>query len=449
MHIFKRAILYLTRKKGKAAILFSLFFFVSMLLVLGLSILAGTQQASKDLRSNIGAAFYIRPYEQFKGNNGELTSMGTPMITQDSIDKVKQIAGGELKEYNTEHYGYAKGKNISFLAGTGHTEDNNMGKVTAVRNSELTEEFLNGNYMLSEGRHIKPNDNNKILITKELAEENGLKIGDVIELTHADFDVVDDVYVDLIQEKTAFAQVEVIGIYEIRNHSDDALAPTAAMEVNHILSDSHLLIQLKEQTEDVFEGEISFFIADPLHLPEIIKKVENLSEVDWKNHILVDNDFQYSKIERELSNVQNLVLTLIVLASVLSIIVLMLILIMRIRGRIREAGILLAIGKTKSEIIGQFIVETAILLLLGFVFTIILITPISNTLNEILFGSLVSDAPIGTLQSGGNTMDYLQPNILRFLMILGGELAAVTLAVVLSSGAILSMKPKEILTKMS
>lgn len=449
MHIFKRAILYLTRKKGKAAILFSLFFFVSMLLVLGISILAGTQQASKDLRSNIGAAFYIRPYEQFKGNNGELTSMGTPMITQDSIDKVKQIAGGELKEYNTEHYGYAKGKNISFLAGTGHTEDNNMGKVTAVRNSELTEEFLNGNYMLSEGRHIKPNDNNKILITKELAEENGLKIGDVIELTHADFDVVDDFYVDLIQEKTAFAQVEVIGIYEIRNHSDDALAPTAAMEVNHILSDSHLLIQLKEQTEDVFEGEISFFIADPLHLPEMIKKVENLSAVDWENHILVDNDFQYSKIEGELSNVQKLVLTLIVLASVLSIIVLMLILIMRIRGRIREAGILLAIGKTKSEIIGQFIVETAILLLFGFVFTLILITPISNTLNEILFGSLVSDVPIGTLQSGGNTMDYLQPNILRFLMILGGELVAVTLAVVLSSGVILSMKPKEILTKMS
>ena len=115
-----------------------------MMLVLGVTILAGTQQASKDLRSNIGAAFYIRPYEQFKGNNGELTSLGTPMITQESIEKVKEITGGELKEYNTEHYGYVKGKNLSFLAGTGHTEDSNMGKVTAVRNSELTEKFLMG-----------------------------------------------------------------------------------------------------------------------------------------------------------------------------------------------------------------------------------------------------------------------------------------------------------------
>lgn len=164
---------------------------------------------------------------------------------------------------------------------------------------------------------------------------------------------------------------------------------------------------------------------------------------------MVDNDFQYSKIAGELSNIQELVLTLIVVASVLSLIVLMLILIMRIRGRIREAGILLALGKTKSEIIGQFIIETAILLLAGFFFTLILIVPISNILNEILFGSLVSDAPIGVLQTGGNTRNYLQPNILRFFTILGGELVAVILAVLSSSGAILSMKPKEILTKMS
>ena len=61
MHIFRRAILYLTRKKGKAIILVSLFFFISMMLVLGVTILAGTQQASKELRSNIGAAFYISP----------------------------------------------------------------------------------------------------------------------------------------------------------------------------------------------------------------------------------------------------------------------------------------------------------------------------------------------------------------------------------------------------
>ena len=449
MHVYKRAALYLARKKGKAVILFALFFLVSLLLVIGGSIHAGTRQATKDLRSNIGAAFYVRPYEQFIGDNGELTSLGTPVISQAAIDEVKEAADDELKAYNTEHYGYAKGENLSFIPGTGHTEDNNMGKVTSVRTSELIEDFLNGDIVLTEGRHIQPDDENKILISREIAEQNHLKIGDILNLTHADFSVENGVYVDAIKEKTAFTKAEIVGIYQIKNNSDDTLSPTAALSVNRIYADSQLLVNLEEQEQGIFEGEISFFIADPLHLEEIIKKVEAISSIDWKNHILVDNDFQYSKIAGQLYNIQKLVLTLIVIASVLSMVVLMLILTMRIRGRMQEAGILLAVGKTKTEIIGQFSVEAIILLLIGFLLVLILATPLSAALNHILFGSLLSETPLGTLQTGGRIVNYLQPNLLHVLILFGGELAAVILTVIMSSGAILSLKPKEILSKMS
>lgn len=449
MHVYKRAALYLARKKGKAVILFALFFLVSLLLVIGVSILTGTRQVTKDLRSNIGAAFYVRPYEQFIGDNGELTSLGTPVVSQAAIDEVKEAAGNELKAYNTEHYGYAKGENLSFIPGTGHTEDNNMGKVTSVRTSELIEDFLNGDIVLTEGRHIQPGDKNKILISREIAEQNHLKIGDILNLTHADFSVENGVYVDAIKEKTAFTKAEIVGIYQIKNNSDDTLSPTAALSVNRIYADSQLLVNLEEQEQGIFEGEISFFIADPLHLEEIIKKVEAISSIDWKNHILVDKDFQYSKIAGQLYNIQKLVLTLIVIASVLSMVVLMLILTMRIRGRMQEAGILLAVGKTKTEIIGQFSVEAIILLLIGFLLVLILATPLSAALNHILFGSLLSETPLGTLQTGGRTVNYLHPNLLHVLILFGGELAAVILTVIMSSGAILSLKPKEILSKMS
>lgn len=449
MHICKRAALYLTRKKGKSVILFTLFFLVSLLLVIGFSILSGTSRATKDLRSNIGAAFYIRPYEQFIGDNGELTSLGTPVVSQAAIDKVKEVVGDELKAYNTEHYGYAKGKNLSFIPGAGHTEDSNMGKVTSVRTSELTEDFLNGNAVLTDGRHIQVGDENKILISKELAEQNHLKVGDILDLTHADFAVKDGIYVDAIKEKTAFIKAEIVGLYEIESNSDDTLSPTAALGANHIYADSKLLVNLEEQARDICEGEISFFIADPLHLEEIIKNVEAISSIDWNNHILVDNDFQYSKIAGQLSNIQKLVLTLIVVASVLSMVVLMLILTMRIRSRVQEAGILLALGKPKAEIIEQFVVEAIILLMIGFLLTLILVTPLSGALNHILFGSLVDNAPLGALQTGRQTVNYLQPDLLRSLVLFGGELAAVVLAMVLSSGAILSLKPKEILSKMS
>ena len=71
MDTCKRAARYLARRKGKALLLFQLFFLVSALLLLCFSIVNGTGQAAGDLRSNIGAAFYIRPYAQMTMENGQ------------------------------------------------------------------------------------------------------------------------------------------------------------------------------------------------------------------------------------------------------------------------------------------------------------------------------------------------------------------------------------------
>lgn len=61
MHMCKRTAFYLVRQKGKSILLFLIFFLVSALLLICFSVLNGTDQAAKDLRSNIGAAFYVRP----------------------------------------------------------------------------------------------------------------------------------------------------------------------------------------------------------------------------------------------------------------------------------------------------------------------------------------------------------------------------------------------------
>ena len=449
MHIGKRVFLYLTRKKGKNLILCGIFSLISFSVLAGISVFAGASQISKDLCSNIGASFDIRPYEQFVTENGQASSNGTPVIYESAIRQILDVIGTELKTYNTEHHGFAKGQNLSFIAGMGHSEDSNMGEVIAVRDSSLTKTFFNEECRLIEGSHIKPEDKNKVLISKELARENQLSVGDTLRLTHAELGSENGNYIDLIKEKTAFATVEIKGIFEIKRMTDSGLNPTAKKAENMIFSDRQLLFDLKEQKQDVYEGELSFFISDPLFLNDITEKVENLTSIDWNNHILVDNDFQYSKIAGQLSNIQKLVLTLIVVASVLSMVVLMLILTMRIRGRVQEAGILLALGKPKAEIIEQFVVEAIILLMIGFLLTLILVTPLSGALNHILFGSLVGNTPLGALQTGRQTVNYLQPDLLRSLVLFGGELAAVVLAVVLSSGAILSLKPKEILSKMS
>lgn len=354
-----------------------------------------------------------------------------------------------MKAYNTEHYGYAKSEQLHFLPGAGDSEASNMGQVTAVRDSQLTDVFLNEEYTLLAGRHIQPEDENKILISAELAAENSLEVGDVLTLTHAGLDQQDGVYIDTIPEKTVFAEVEIVGIFQCDGAADSADSPTAGKATNHIYSDSHLLINLQEQQEGVFEGEIAFYIADPLELDTLLERVEAIDSIDWDNHILRENDFQYEQIAGQLQNLQNLAVALIALAATLGIVILMLILMVQIRGRIREAGIYLSVGKPKMEIIGQFGLEAWGLLIVGFLSAFLLWLFCSGPVNGLLFGTLAQGTGTAALQTGGGGVNYLQPNLLNSGVLLAGELAAVLLTVLVASGAILRLKPKEILTKMS
>lgn len=86
----------------------------------------------------------------------------------------------------------------------------------------------------------------KFLSVKPLAEQNNLAVGDKITLTHAKLGSDDGVYTDLMKEKSAYETVEIKGIYDIKNASDNALNPTAKKAENLIFSDSQLLINLQE-----------------------------------------------------------------------------------------------------------------------------------------------------------------------------------------------------------
>ena len=443
MGVCRRAALYLTRKKGKSMLLFLIFFLASALLLICFSILDGTGQAARNLRSNIGAAFYIRPYAQMTLVDGALSEGTTPVISQQSIAEVIDASQGQIKAFNTEHYGYAKSDQLHFQPGAGDSEASNMGRVTAVRDSGLTDVFLNEEYTLLAGRHIQPEDENKILISAELAAENSLEIGDVLTLTHAGLGQRDGEYIDTIPEKTAFAQVEIVGIFQYSGATGSADTPTAGKAANHMYSDSHLLVHLQEQQEGIYAGEIAFYIADPLELNALLERVAAIDSIDWENHILRKNDLQYEQIAGQLQNLQNLAAALIAIVSALSIAILVLILMMRIRGRIHEAGICLSVGKPKTEIIGQFALEACVLLCAGFLLAFLFWLPGSDAANGLLFGALTQ----GAVRENGVEANALRPDLLRSSALFAGELAAALLAVLVASGPILRFKPKEILSR--
>lgn len=454
MSVMKRSLYYIGRKKGQTTILFILFIVVSVFLISCFSILDATDLVAKDLRSSVGGAFYLRPVQKLDFHNGAAVESGSSSsISQKMIDEIME--SDQIKYVNALNYGYAKSDSIQFIPGSGHNDASNMGKISAMNYTSLADEFLEKKIELVEGRHITKNDKNKILISEQLAKINKLKVGDHIRFTHSGLIRENNHYKDSILEKTAFSEVEIVGIYQDtvpRVSSPDS--PTPGRNENLIFSDHHFLLELKEQKENQYTGEVNFYIRDPLAMKEITDKVKDMEIIKSGDFSLRENDFEYMKIADSLSSIQDLTQILMICVSIVSFIILILILTMRIRGRLKEAGILLAIGKTKKEIVTQFILEVLILFVLAFICATAVSILFTGVIENVLLGGLTQPSiDIGAIETGQiseiSTKTYLYIKGYTTLLICICQSVVLTMTVAISCGGIFSLKPKEILTKMN
>lgn len=449
----KRAGLYLLRKKGKAISIFLLIMVVSTFLISCFSLLTASEKLASDIRGALGAAFYLRASTGVVSDeNGEMTVTENHIrITDNEIKRIQNC--GNIAYYNPINYGYAKGGQLTFIHGEKHTEDNNMGAVTALRYSALETDFVDEVLALAAGRHITEADTNAVLISSEVAAVNGLSVGDKIVLSSSELGEADGEYIDVWPGERKETVVTIVGIYDILE-ADANVTATAGRQENRIYASIDVLTQLAASEPSVYTGEVGFYVTDPKTLDEIVFKVQQIDEIDWKTHFIRTNDFQYSKISDSLTSLGDLIKILLACVSIVSAAILNLILALRIRGRIPEAGILLGAGIPKGEIIKQFLLEVLSVAATAFLFSYAAGFGISHNLGHHLLAdfwpNLINAAALQNGMSDAVSIDsYLTLGIGKTLLIYGCQLIVVVLSVLLSSASILKLKPREILTKMS
>ena len=449
----KRAGLYLLRKKGKAISIFLLIMVVSTFLISYFSLLTASEKLASDIRGALGAAFYLRASTGVVSDeNGEMTVTENHIrITDNEIKRIQNC--GNIAYYNPINYGYAKGEQLTFIHGEKHTEDNNMGAVTALHYSALETDFVDEALALAAGRHITEADTNAVLISSEVAAVNGLSVGDKIVLSSSELGEADGEYIDVWSGERKETVVTIVGIYDILE-ADANVTATAGRQENRIYASIDVLTQLAASEPSVYTGEVGFYVTDPKTLDEIVSKVQQIEEIDWKTHFIRTNDFQYSKISNSLTSSGNLIKILLACVSIVSAAILTLILTLRIRGRIPEAGILLGAGIPKGEIIKQFLLEVLSVAATAFLFSYAAGFGISHNLGNHLLAdfqpNLINAAALQNGMSDAVSIDsYLTLGIGKTLLIYGCQLIVVALSVLLSSASILKLKPREILTKMS
>ena len=400
MNVLKRAFLYDTRKRGKSLTLFLLFTLITIFVTISFSVLSATQAAATNLRETVGASFTLRgnPME-FSADETDFAIQFAP-ISQQDIDLIADST--EIKACNAQQSATATASGFIFPSGMP------SGTISANTSSAWNRNFTSGIVTLAEGRHITQDDQRVALVSRELAEENELDIGSELSLDPA-------------------AVVKIIGIYE----SD----PSMEFDNDTIFTDHSTYWVLTESAAGTYSGRVDFFVTDPARLETVMEQIKRDVPLRWEDYTLQADTAEYDAIAYQLLTIGRLTTLLIVSAITVSIIVLFLILAMRIRGRIHEVGVLLAVGVTKGHIIAQFFVETTTILLLAFLFS----CPVSyfavvqiGTFLRDMVGAVNVDLPAWKL--------LLQYGIETFVVFAGVMMAAYP---------IFHLHPKEILSKMS
>ena len=387
MNILRRAILYDTRKPGKSLTLFLLFLLITLFCTMSFAVLDAVQNAASSLRETVGAFFTLRGKPLEFDANGNGYSMEFAEI---SPQDVQQIASNpEIKAYNAQRTISATADEFIYPSGMP------SGPVSGNTKSAWNHNFTNDILTLAEGRHITQKDENVAIISRELAEENGLNLGD--ELSFSEPSIT----------------VKIIGIYE----SD----PSMEFDTDTIFTDLEWAGGSIER--------VDFFVTDPAELETVMARIES------DNYTLQANTTEYDAISTQLATIGRLTTVLIIAAIAVSATVLLLILTMRVRGRTHEIGILIAVGIGKSQILAQFIMETMLL----FAAAMLVSCPVSYaaaTQFQVYLREMI----------GAITVAIPMRNILLQYAV---EMTVVVVAILVAGYPVMRLQPKEILSKMS
>ncbi len=433
MSFMKRTVLYCIRQRFKTVILFLALTLIATFMLTGIAVRDASKRVAADVQTAIGGKIELNLYAEGHMGNGQQNQWGTvyeyndDFITQEIVDAIGKVDG--VVDYNTEDAAayYGAGVDFKYLPasfGLSYTPYGESSAYTATLSSEKCAKFQSGEYKLVDGRHITRDDKYTCLISKELADYNGLSVGNKIKMYSLDSDSI--------------SEFEIVGIFDGTEGTSGNALTVDEIPANCGFIDCAAMFDLFADELNGYQ-QLTIYVEDPVNVRNVYDKISALPELNAKTLKLSINTDEYDVISTPLTSLQKLVNTIIIIISVVSIVILTLLLTIRIRGRKKEIGILLSIGKSKANIILQIFAEVFVVALISFAASI----PFSFSATKKAEAFLASRVAAGT--AGFNVQidaAYLLP-----LYMIGIMLIAVS--VIASSWTIVRSTPKDILTKMS
>ena len=427
MRVVKNSIAYVLRKRRRTFIIFVILTLVLSCLYSCLNITKSSNNMERSL------------YESSNSSVSLMKKNVQGYFEKDEFKNINKIKS--IKEIILEYEGLARLINGNVIESKQKIKRDYLSKdlknLVAIESTSNTKKnilFNSGVFSLKEGRHINKDDVDKILVHSEFAKKNNLKLKDKVSLQ----------LINMTKNKTTIKEYkfEIVGIFTGKKQ-EKYTGLSSDFSENMMFTD-YKSSQKALNTQKDIVNKLTIFASSPKEMKTTITKIKKI-QVDWSKYTISKNNNAYREALDTLNGVKHIIKIMTYSIMIGGSVILSLILILWLRERIYEIGILLSIGISKLEIIAQFILE-------------LLLVSLPSILMSLIFGNLILRKIASGFISSDDTVSitskflndgYNINNLIIFIESYIILILIIVISVVITSGIILMKKPKKILSKIS
>lgn len=377
MNFLKRAFLSLTRRKGKSLILLVIIFILSNVMAGSIAIGQASTNVEKTIKLQLGANATVElDWEKMQNWNEEQWS-SMQYITPEMADKIGSLSYVKYYDYSSEAY----------INSTTLTQyDPNMVEVPTMSYFPLKGvqyapilDIVNGNATLVDGRTFNEaevtNADYVALISDKVSELNNIFVGDIIYLQNT---------VNIWKEDNTTTEfkrdiaLEVIGIFtpKVEQNTENnggwidytpfnrIYVPNGVVNAENRWMNEQYASAYPDsniRTDQVYITP-TFVLNNPEDVESFRTEAKNLLPDYYK--VTVSSD-AYDSVAGPIKFIGSLSSVILYVAIGATVLILSLVVILFLRDRKHELGIYLALGESKSKVVGQILIEVVSIALIA------------------------------------------------------------------------------------
>lgn len=480
MNVFELSIRSVLRKRAKTILLMLIIFITSVFIFAGWACKSASIQTQNESKQAIGASFRLEENEANRHVRMEELSkqIGVGISGSAGGYHKEQTATGEWMTWTDNSFETLLMEDILKIAEVDGVEEYNITTANTVVNPvnferiedkdvdqysdqqgvslrgtlrmELDFDVQKGNIEVNEGRMITPEDTDVCVISREIADLNGLQVGDILEFNN---------WKD--RESSAIYKAEVVGIYDSISGITPIMYGDSYRSENIIFTDLSFP-EKPEGNEGYPLYQYATFVVEDVDEYEAVKERIQAVDIGWERYDFLDNTGMSDTMTENFGELEKMSSLILILVCISGIIIVCLVFLFWLKSRVHEIGIYLSLGRTKSNIVIQMMLEGILVGCVAFLLATAASPMVSKgivgylvdyqvqlqTENEQLNSNMVFNS---SLENNQAEIVGVTVEISGYVVFLSGisVLGVIMVAVALACISIMVQKPKEILSRMS